>query len=126
MRLPLGSKDVSASGGNAELIGRRGDSWKRIAARDLPLSEAIAILELDAGRVDPASVDVVRSGADGAPIFAPGESILWRYGRYVETARVIRDDARGLVVWIPSGSERLVSVPADGRHTRDVPLSERF
>jgi len=29
-------------------------------------------------------------------------------------------------VWIPPGSERLESVPADGRRTRDVPVEERF
>lgn len=68
----------------------------------------------------------VPSGSDAAVRFAPGDEILWRYGRFIETARVIRDDERGLVVWIPSGSARLESVPADGRAIRDVPLSERF
>jgi hypothetical protein len=39
---------------------------------------------------------------------------------------VIRDDDRGLVVWIPSGSERLGPAPADGRAPREVPLAQRF
>ncbi|REJ05443.1 DUF402 domain-containing protein [Microbacterium bovistercoris] len=129
MRLPLGSTDVSASGGSAVLSGRRGESWKPIAAGRMELSEAVALLEdggSAAAHADPAFDVAVPADDVAAPRFAPGTDILWRYGRYIETARVIRDDARGLVVWIPSGSARLVSVPADGRSPREVPLAERF
>lgn len=129
MRLPIGSTDVSASGGNAELIGRRGEDWQRVSDTALTLDDAIALLVEtgnDSAHVDRAVQDAVPSSAEDAPRFGPGEAILWRYGRYVETARVIRDDARGLVVWIASGSARLESVPADGRRTRDVPMQERF
>ncbi|MGM7665796.1 DUF402 domain-containing protein [Microbacterium sp. A93] len=129
MRLPIGSTDVSASGGNAELIGRCGEGWKRISDSEMTLAAAIALLDTgnhDGAHVDSVRQDAVPSASVDSPRFAPGEGILWRYGRYIETARVIRDDARGLVVWIPSGSARLESVPADGRRTRDVPLEERF
>ena len=128
MRLPIGSTDVSTSGGNATLIGRRGEGWQPISTGGLSLEDAIALLESYGHRdahMDPAFDDALAVG-DGAPVFAPGDAILWRYGRYIETARVIRDDERGLVVWIASGSARLESVPADGRGTRDVPLEERF
>lgn len=95
----------------------------------MTLNEAIALLDVagPAGAyVDPALQAAVPSDSVDAPRFAPGEEILWRYSRFVEAVRVIRDDARGLVIWIPSGSARLESVAADGRHTRDVTLEERF
>ncbi|GAB3599265.1 ribonuclease FAU-1 family protein [Microbacterium tumbae] len=129
MRRAIGSTSVSASGGNATLVGRRGDGWSRVSSRELPIDEAVALLEVDGhagAHADPGFVNAVASSADGAPRFSPGQGILWRYGRYVETARVIRDDARGLVVWIAAGSARLEPVPADGRRPRDVPMAERF
>ncbi|WP_460795496.1 DUF402 domain-containing protein [Microbacterium sp. GXF0217] len=128
MRLPIGSRDVSTSGGNAVLIGRRGEGWQPISTSGSSLEDAVALLETAGIRdahIDPAFADAVVAGED-APVFTAGDPILWRYGRYVETARVIRDDERGLVVWIASGSARLESVPADGRSTREVPLDERF
>ncbi|UJP10977.1 DUF402 domain-containing protein [Microbacterium sp. KUDC0406] len=129
MRLPLGSTDVSASGGSAVLAGRRGEAWNDVASGPMSLEGAIEVLEdgsMAVAHADPAFDVAVPSDAPDAPRFGSGDPILWRYGRYIETARVIRDDARGLVVWIPSGSARLVSVPADGRSPRDVPLDERF
>lgn len=129
MRLPIGSTDVSASGGSVELIGRRGDGWQRIAAHGMALAEAVAVLgEAEQGPAhdDPAFEAAVLSAGDDVPRFAPGQEILWRYGRHIEAVRVVRDDARGLVVWIPSGSARLEPAPADGRRHRDVPLAERF
>lgn len=129
MRLPLGSTDVSASGGSAVLTGRRGGTWSRVAASPMPLASAIDLLAVygdAAAHVDPAFDTSVSSADAEALRFAPGAPILWRYGRYIETARVVRDDERGLVAWIPSGSERLVSVPADGRSPREVPLEARF
>jgi hypothetical protein len=95
----------------------------------MPLEAAIALLAAygdAAAHADPAFDAAVASADADALRFAPGAAILWRYGRYVETARVVRDDERGLVAWIPSGSARLVSVPADGRSPREVPLEERF
>ncbi|MFE6733524.1 DUF402 domain-containing protein [Microbacterium sp. NPDC057650] len=129
MRLPLGSTDVSASGGSAVLTGRRGEPWSGVASAPMPLTSAIDLLAAygdAASHGDPAFDTSVSSADTDAPRFAPGAPILWRYGRYIETARVVRDDERGLVAWIPSGSARLVSIPADGRPPREVPLEERF
>ena len=129
MRLPIGSASVSASGGTVTLIGRRGEAWPPVAETDVPLADAIALLDgahHSAAHADAAFEDAVPSDAADAPRFERGEEILWRYGRHIETARVIRDDPRGLVVWIPSGSARLEPVPADGRRHRDVPLEDRF
>lgn len=128
MRLPLGSTDVSASGGTVTLVGRRGEAWEALCARRIPLDEAVGLLvdQHEGAHAGDEFADAVPADSADAPRFTAGEPILWRYGRYIETARVIRDDARGLVVWIPSGSARLESVPADGRATREVPLEERF
>lgn len=129
MRQPIGSTGFSASGGTVALIGRRGEGWDRISPHELTLDEAIAILEQaghGSAHDDPSFDSAVPSADAGAGRFTPGESILWRYGRHIEAVRVVRDDARGLVVWIPSGSARLEPVPADGRRHRDVPLDERF
>ena len=129
MRLPIGTTDVSASGGTATLIGRRGEGWAPIAPNAIPLADAVAAVERDGhvgAHADPVFESSVLSSHPLAASFAPGEPILWRYGRFIETARVIRDDERGLVVWIPSGSARLESVPAAGGSTRDVALAERF
>lgn len=127
MRLPIGSTDVSESGGTVTLIGRRGDGWQSVASTAMALDEAVALLERQPdGHGDPAFADAVLSSNPNAPRFASGESILWRYGRHIEAVRVIRDDERGLVIWIPSGSSRLEPGPADGRRHRDVPLDERF
>jgi hypothetical protein len=95
----------------------------------MALDEAVRLLddgEQRRAHADPVFDDAVLSSTTGAPRFAPGQAILWRYGRYIETARVIRDDDRGLVVWMSSGSERLGPAPADGRAPREVPLAQRF
>ncbi len=129
MRRPIGSTGVSASGGSLTLIGRRGAGRQRIADQEIDLDTAIALLEADGYGIassDPAFAAAVPSADPGAPRFSPGDEVLWRYGQHLEAVRIIRDDSRGLVVWIPSGSARLVPVPADGRRHRDVPLEERF
>ena len=36
--------------------------------------------------------------------------------------RVVRDDERGLVAWLPAGSERLAAVPRDGKGLRERSL----
>jgi len=60
------------------------------------------------------------------PYFRPGDVITWHYGLAVDVLRVVRDDERGLVAWLPSGSEALWSMPVDGRGLRDLPMAERF
>lgn len=129
MRLPIGTRDVSASGGTVELLGRRGEAWSAVADQPLTLERAIALLDdgdHGGAHQDPIFDDAVPSAQPNAARFAPGQTILWRYGRHIETARVIRDDADGLVAWIPVGSARLEPAPVGGRHPRDIPLDERF
>jgi hypothetical protein len=64
--------------------------------------------------------------------WAPGEVVLRRFRRPgsqaegVQPCRVVRDDDRGLVVWLAAGTPVLRQVLADGRDIRDVPLSQRF
>lgn len=128
MRTPIGTTGISASGGTVELVGRRGAEWARIATARMSLDEAIAVLDdgnQGAAHADPSYGRSVLSGSAGARAFSPGQEILWRYGRVIDTARVVRDDDRGLVAWTPSGSARLDAVPADGRRPREVPLDER-
>ncbi|GAA5151571.1 hypothetical protein GCM10025768_18100 [Microbacterium pseudoresistens] len=129
MRLPIGSTSVSASGGTVALIGRRGDGWDRLSDGSMSVGEALdALAEQGSAAVhaDPSAAAAVPSDAPDAPRFVPGDAILWRYARHIEAVRVVRDDDRGLVIWIPSGSARLESAPADGRAPREVPLEERF
>jgi hypothetical protein len=40
--------------------------------------------------------------------------------------RVVRDDERGLVAWLATGTPRLMPHPADGRSMRDLPVEQRF
>jgi hypothetical protein len=59
------------------------------------------------------------------PYLEPGDVVSWHYGASADVLRVVRDDARGLVAWLPSGSERVAAVPRDGRGIRDRSLEER-
>jgi len=84
-------------------------------------------------RVDLEALGSMRRGTGGhavrlageAPYFAPGDVVTWHYGLSVDVLRVVRDDARGLVAWLPAGSERIAAVPRDGRAIRDRSLEER-
>jgi len=49
--------------------------------------------------------------AGGPPYLEEGQVVTWHYGAWTEVLRVVRDDRRGLVAWLPSGSERLVATP---------------
>lgn len=64
--------------------------------------------------------------AGGAPFLAPGDPVLWLYGRAIDPMRVVRDDERGLVAWLAEDAEIVAWHPADGRSVREVPLAERF
>jgi hypothetical protein len=68
--------------------------------------------------------DPVRPAGE-PPFLEPGRVVSWHYGAWADVLRVVRDDVRGLVAWLPRGSERLVAVPADGRGLRDRPVAER-
>jgi hypothetical protein len=63
--------------------------------------------------------------AGGPPYLAEGGVVTWHYGAWTDVLRVVRDDERGLVAWLPSDSERLTAVPRDGRALRDRSLAER-
>ena len=63
--------------------------------------------------------------AVGPPYFGPGDVLTWHWGTSTDVLRVVRDDERGLVAWLPSGSERLSAEPRDGRPLRDRSLAER-
>ncbi len=64
--------------------------------------------------------------AGTGPFLAPGDLVLWRYGRSIDPMRVVRDDERGLVAWLAEDAELVAWHPADGRSPREVPLAERF
>jgi hypothetical protein len=70
--------------------------------------------------------DVAVRASGEPPFMEPGSVVSWHYGLSADVLRVVRDDERGLVAWLPSGSEQLASQPVDGRHLRDRPLAERF
>lgn len=72
------------------------------------------------------SYDEPLRAAGTPPYFEPGAVFTWHYGLSADVLRVVRDDARGLVAWLPSGSELLASVPAAGGSLRDLPLDQRF
>jgi predicted RNA-binding protein associated with RNAse of E/G family len=63
--------------------------------------------------------------AGTAPYFEPGDVVTWHYGASADVLRVVRDDERGLVAWLPSGSERLAATARDGRGIRERSLEER-
>jgi hypothetical protein len=64
--------------------------------------------------------------AGDPPYLEPGGLVTWHYGMSADVLRVVRDDERGLVAWLPSDSQQLASVPVSGGSLRDLPLAERF
>lgn len=61
--------------------------------------------------------------------FRPGAQVIRRYlrGNYVtwaQAARVVSDDADGLLLWVPVGSGFACRESADGERLREVPLEE--
>ncbi|WP_457208317.1 DUF402 domain-containing protein [Nocardioides sp. P5_C9_2] len=60
-----------------------------------------------------------------APFLEAGSVVSWHYALGVDVLRVVRDDERGLVAWLPAGSERLAVVPRDGKGLRQRSLDER-
>lgn len=126
MDLPLGSTDVSASGGTMRLLGRIGAGRLPLVEQPIPLDEAVGWL--DSLTQPPAPV--VEAGplhAAGRSFFTPGNTVAWMYDPYVDMVRVLHDDVDGLAAWLSTGSSRLVKIAVDGRTGRgDIPLSERF
>lgn len=90
-----------------------------------PPSEAVPDLaSLDPLRRVLQPGEVRRAGRP--PFLGEGEVVCWFYGAWCDVLRVVSDDDRGLVAWLPSGSQRLVMVPRDGRAIRDRSLEERY
>jgi hypothetical protein len=61
--------------------------------------------------------------------FEPGRLVVHRNTRHgklgwVRTARVVSDDERGLLVWVPQRSPVAFEVAADGRGMRAMPFAE--
>lgn len=58
--------------------------------------------------------------------FTPRQQILWSYPGEARPVTVIADDADGLAVWLPPGTQILASVHLDGSEFRSQPLEQRF
>jgi hypothetical protein len=99
-----------------------GGTMHRLAT---PPSDVVPDLSLLETERRSAYDDPTRPAGD-PPYLEPGQVVTWHYGLSADVLRVVRDDARGLVAWLPSGSEQLASLAVDGRHLRDRPLAERF
>lgn len=115
MTKPLGTTATSGSGGSMVLVAHHGTS------RDVPPLPSLDVLA--AGyKCDLAST--VPAGT--APFLAPGTPVAWHFGRSIDVARVVSDDERGLVAWLPTGAPRLTWARRTPGALRDLPLSERF
>ncbi|WP_344304096.1 DUF402 domain-containing protein [Nocardioides bigeumensis] len=101
---------VSESGGTMVRL----DGPTRSAAPDLAALEPMRL---------PVDEPTVPVGA--AAYLSPGDVVTWRYGLFVQLLRVVSDDERGLVAWLPAGSETEVATPRDGLGLRDRPLADR-
>jgi hypothetical protein len=107
-----GDRAVSASGGSMVRLTKP----PRVVQPDLRLLDT----EYRSAYDDP------MRPAGGPPYAEPGDVVTWHYGLSADVLRVVRDDERGLVAWLPSGSEQLASVPAGGGSLRELPLDRRF
>lgn len=92
---------------------------------DEPLAPGVdpdlAVLEPQRGH----SYDGPVRAAGGPPYLSPGSVVTWHYRLGVDVLRVVCEDERGLVAWLPAGSQRLALVPHDGRGLRERSLAER-
>lgn len=104
------AEDTQTSDSGGAMV--RLDGTAPVANPDLEILEP---LRPDAGE---------RTRAGGPPYWTPGQVLSWRYGVTTDVLRVVRDDARGLVAWLPHGSERRLWTPRDGRAARDRPADE--
>src|SRR3954447_19678532 len=62
-------------------------------------------------------------------VFDAGRLVLYRNcpgGRVVNVrpCRVVSDDARGLLLWLPQGSQIAIETARDGRGVRSMPFAE--
>ena len=108
---PSRDEAVSASGGSM------------VRLTEPPSDDVPELSLLEPERRSPYDDDMRPAGAP--PFLERGSVVSWHYGEWVDVMRVVRDDERGLVAWLPSGSERVIAVAADGRGLRDRPVAER-
>ncbi|NPC43750.1 DUF402 domain-containing protein [Nocardioides sp. zg-1230] len=111
---------MSETTGEATAVSESGGSMVRLVGAATPRPVDLSLLEAER------NVGNDWRDAGTAPYQAPGDIVLWHYGRSIAPLKVVRDDERGLVAWLAEGTEGLDWRPADGRSTREVPLSERF
>jgi uncharacterized protein DUF402 len=104
-----------------EAVSDSGGTMTRLTTAPRDVTPDLALLE--PLRTSPYD-DALRP-AGGPPFLEPGAVVSWHSGEWVDLLRVVRDDERGLVAWLPSGSERVIAVAVDGRGLRDRPLAER-
>jgi hypothetical protein len=104
-----------------EAVSDSGGTMRRLTEPPGHVVPDLALLE----PLRPTAYDAPVRAAGEPPYFSDGDVITWHYGDWADVLRVVRDDARGLVAWLPPGSERLVAMAADGRGLRDRPVEER-
>jgi uncharacterized protein DUF402 len=104
-----------------EAVSDSGGTMTRLTSPPRDVAPDLALLD----PLRTSSYDDALRPAGGPPFLEPGSVVSWHYGEWVDLLRVVRDDERGLVAWLPSGSERVIAVAADGRGLRDRPLAER-
>jgi Protein of unknown function (DUF402) len=105
-----------------EAVSDSGGTMRRLTEPPTDAVPDLAMLETERRRAYDAPV---RPAAD-PPYLESGDIVTWHYGHSADVLRVVRDDARGLVAWLPSGSEQLASEPVSGGSLRDLSLAERF
>jgi hypothetical protein len=97
-----------------------GGTMTRLTDPPREVSPDLSVLE----PLRPAYDEPLRA-AGTPPYLERGEVVSWHFGEWVDVLRVVRDDHRGLVAWLPSGSERIVARAVDGGGLRDRPVAER-
>ncbi|MFC7724090.1 DUF402 domain-containing protein [Nocardioides sp. GCM10028917] len=111
---------MTGTAGEENVVSDSGGSMVRLVGAATPRHVDLSLLEGER------NVGMDWREAGTAPHQAPGDVVLWHYGRSIAPVRVVRDDERGLVAWLAEGTEGVDWRPADGRATREVPLAERF
>lgn len=108
--------------GNDQVVTKSGGTMRRFSEPLAPgVSADLPALEAQRGH----GYDGPVRPAGGAPYLDPGRVVTWHYRLGVDVLRVVRDDERGVVAWLPAGSQRLALVPRDGRGLRERSLAER-
>jgi len=107
-----------------EAVSASGGTMRRLTG---PPSDAVPDLSLlEPLRWTPHDDDVRPAGEP--PYFSEGDVITWHYGMWADALRVVRDDARGLVAWLPSlpaPNDSSPWPPTVGGYVTDLSTSDR-